>query len=173
MTRNQVIGTVGVVIVLALVGWGISQLRPTTVTPTPTPSASATVTPTATPTAHASDLPTATPTVTESRLDDLIVVTSPLPSAKMSSPVTIKGSARGSWYFEAVFPVSLRDANGTEIATGTAHADGDWMTDNYVPFTATLTFSKPATATGTLILQKDNPSGLPANDKSLSIPVTF
>jgi len=43
-----------------------------------------------------------------------------------------------------------------------------------VPFTATLTFTKPPYEnSGTLILKKDNPSGLPQNDAALEIPIVF
>ena len=47
------------------------------------------------------------------------------------------------------------------------------MTTDFVPFSVTLTFVKPATATGTLVLQKDNPSGLPEHDASVEMPVQF
>lgn len=48
------------------------------------------------------------------------------------------------------------------------------MTNNYVPFTAKLTFEAPeGGGAGTLILRKDNPSGLPENDDEIEIPVTF
>jgi hypothetical protein len=47
------------------------------------------------------------------------------------------------------------------------------MTTNFVPFTAVITFTPATTATGTIVLEKDNPSGLPANDNSLTIPITF
>ena len=105
-------------------------------------------------------------------LADTITVDAPLPQNTITSPLTITGQARGSWFFEASAPVSLADASGTTIATGHLTAQGDWMTTNYVPFTATLTFTKPATRTvGTLIFKNDNPSGDPTNDKVLEIPV--
>jgi hypothetical protein len=48
------------------------------------------------------------------------------------------------------------------------------MTVEFVPLTSTLTLSSlPTTATGTLILHKDNPSGLPENDDALIVPVKF
>ena len=86
--------------------------------------------------------------------------------------------ARGTWYFEASFPVVLPDWDGKIIAEGIAHAQSDWMTTNYVPFTATLDFTvqdttDPALMRGSLILQKDNPSGLPEHDDALEIPVVF
>lgn len=90
----------------------------------------------------------------------------------LTSPLTVTGEAAG-WYFEASFPVQLLDGTGKIIAQGPAQAQGDWMTTNFVPFKATLTFAKPATATGTLVLRNDNPSGLPENDRFLRIPVRF
>lgn len=111
--------------------------------------------------------------VEEVQYKDLVHVNAPLPGAKVASPLTITGRARGNWYFEASFPVRLLDGNGVELAIKPAQAIGDWMTAEYVPFSVTLTFAQPMTATGTLILQKDNPSGLPEHDDSVSIPVTF
>lgn len=112
-------------------------------------------------------------TAQEVQYKDLVHVNAPLPGAKVTSPLTITGRARGNWYFEASFPVRLLDANGNEIALKAAQAQGDWMTTEYVPFSVTLTFAQPATPTGTLILQKDNPSGESQFDDFVSIPVTF
>jgi hypothetical protein len=104
---------------------------------------------------------------------DLIKVETPQAGQAITSPLVIKGQARGSWYFEAVFPIVLRDAAGQEVARAQGHATGDWMTTDFVPFEATLTFTAPTTATGTLVFEKDNPSGLPENDDQLVIPVSF
>lgn len=105
---------------------------------------------------------------------DLITLTTPAPYTRIDSPLVLNGMARGYWFFEASFPVILTDWDGLIIAEGVATADGEWMTENFVPFTATLTFTKPAfDERGTLILKKDNPSGLPENDNALEIPVRF
>jgi hypothetical protein len=100
-------------------------------------------------------------------------LSSPLANSFVASPLTIKGEARGNWYFEASFPVRLYDANGTELLAVPVMAKGDWMTTDFVPFETTLTFSKPVTDTGTLVLEKDNPSGLPEHADSVTIPVRF
>lgn len=105
--------------------------------------------------------------------DDLIRVDSPLPSAAIRSPLKITGQARGVWYFEAQFPVKLYDGNGKLIGSAPAKAQADWMTNDYVPFLAELDFNTPQTATGTLVFEKDNPSGLPQNAEELKIPVVF
>ncbi len=102
-----------------------------------------------------------------------VVVNQPARGALVSSPLTVTGLARGSWFFEATFPVELRDATGKRLAQGTAATDEYWMTTGFVPFSATLTFAKPKTETGTLVLSKDNPSGEPQNDARFEVPVKF
>jgi hypothetical protein len=106
--------------------------------------------------------------------EDMLVVESLKNNDKVASPLTITGRARGGWYFEASFPVQIKNASGTVIAAGPGQAQGDWMTQDFVPFKVTLTFpAQAAGSKGTVILHNDNPSGLPENDKSLEIPVTF
>lgn len=111
---------------------------------------------------------------------DLIVLNAPQAGEEISSPLTITGEARGPWYFEATFPVVLTNWDGLIIAEGYAEAQGNWMTEEFVPFTATLEFDSPYSAgdpdfmkNGNLILQKSNPSGLPENDDALEIRVQF
>ncbi len=105
---------------------------------------------------------------------NLIVAESPRPGAKVSSPLTISGQARGYWFFEASLPYELQDANGNVIAQGPVQASGEWMTEDFVPFTIGITFpAQPAGSTGKLLLKKDNPSGLPENEDALVIPVVF
>ncbi len=112
--------------------------------------------------------------------DELLVLDQPQPDDTITSPLTITGEARGYWFFEASFPVVLTDWDGRIIAETYAQAQGDWMTEDFVPFTSTVTFESPYKAgdpefmrRGTLILQKDNPSGLPENDAAHEITVWF
>ncbi len=107
---------------------------------------------------------------------DLIVVTSPQPMNTITSPVTITGTARGYWFFEGSFPISIVNWDGLMIGEGYATADGAWMTEEFVPFTGTVNFTfDPATPynRGTLILKRSNPSGLPEHDDALEIPIHF
>jgi len=104
---------------------------------------------------------------------NLIKIDSPRPNAVVTSPLEVTGQARGNWYFEASFPVKLLDANGVQLTVIPAQAQDEWMTEEFVPFKATLEFLAPPTATGILVLEKDNPSGLPENDDSLIVPVRF
>lgn len=120
-------------------------------------------------------LPT-TPTSTNSgqaSKDDLITVTAPLINGMVKSPLMVTGRARGNWYFEASFPIEVRNSNNVIIGRGIGQAQSDWMTTNYVPFTANISFTTPGTATGTLILRKDNPSGEAQFDNELVIPISF
>lgn len=107
---------------------------------------------------------------------DLIRLDTPQPNSTVSSPLTVRGEARGNWYFEASFPVFLVDWDGRILAQGIAQAQGDWMTEEFVPFEATLIFVADPNAysnRGALILRKDNPSGLPQYDDALEIPVVI
>lgn len=100
-------------------------------------------------------------------------VTTPQPNATVGQNFTVKGEAR-LWYFEGSFPVEVVDANGKKLAIGIAQAQGEWMTTDFVPFNAPITLnSVPATQTGTIILRKDNPSGLPQNDDEFRVPIKF
>jgi hypothetical protein len=50
-----------------------------------------------------------------------------------------------------------------------------WVTEDFVPFEKEFEFdiSEAASNKGTLILHKDNPSGLPEYDDQLVVPVGF
>lgn len=104
---------------------------------------------------------------------DLIRISSPLPGEKVEQPLTITGEARGYWFFEADFPVVLRIEGTREEIITYAQADGDWMTEDFVPFTAILDTELPSSGRGLLILKRANPSGLPENDDQLEVPVRF
>jgi len=104
---------------------------------------------------------------------DLIRIKSPRPNEKINSPLAIKGEARGTWFFEASFPIRLIDSNGNEIITVIAQTGEEWMTEDFISFEATLNFPSPPTSSGRLVLERDNPSGLSGNDDSLIVPVKF
>lgn len=107
-------------------------------------------------------------------IPDLIEVSTPTIGQKIASPVTVTGSARGMWYFEATFPIEIRNAAGTVIGNGYAEAQSDWMTENFVAFRGTVTFTpQTAGSTGFVVLKKSNASGDPERDQSVQIPITF
>ncbi len=109
-------------------------------------------------------------TVDEKVLSDWIVLEQPTEDQLGTCPLIVSGEARGPWYFEAVFPVILLDAEGQLIAQGIATAQEEWMTEDFVPFSMQLYYETLSTE-GTLILEKSNPSGLPENALQLSVPV--
>lgn len=104
---------------------------------------------------------------------DLITIDAPRPNAIITSPLTIMGQARGTWFFEGSFPVKLYDENGALLATGVATSKQSWMTEDFITFNAELNFAKPDTKKGKLVLEKDNPSGKFSLDDSLIVPVVF
>jgi hypothetical protein len=104
---------------------------------------------------------------------DLIKISNPRPATEINSPLEVTGEARGTWYFEASFPVYLYDENNNRIATGIAQAQGEWMTEEFVPFVTTLEFTAPVSKKGYLVLERSNPSGLPENADELRVPVFF
>lgn len=104
---------------------------------------------------------------------DLIRIDSPVKNQKINSPVAVSGEARGQWYFEASFPIQILDEDGTILGSGIGQAQGEWTTTDFVPFTGEISFIKPKGQIGSIIFKKDNPSGLPQNDDSVSIPVSF
>ncbi len=126
--------------------------------------------------------PTSSPLgeVTPSSTVDLPDTTSPHlqnlnigPNDLFAAPYEVTGEAK-LWYFEASFPVKLLDSSGKEVRVGYASAQSDWMTTEFVPFKVTWTTQgEPTTATGTLVLQKDNPSDMRELDEVVQIPVRF
>lgn len=109
-----------------------------------------------------------------SEVADLIVVETPTPNSVLESSFVVKGQARGNWYFEASFPVQLVASDGTVLVNSFIMANGEWMTEEFVPFEKSFSFTNTTGATGgTLILKKDNPSDMRELDNELRIPVKF
>ena len=104
---------------------------------------------------------------------DLIAVYLPFPGAVTGKTFSVTGKARGTWYFEASFPIEVLDNNGKVLAQTPAKAQGDWMTADFVPFKAELTVPQSYVGPATIVLKKDNPSGMPERDASVSIPITI
>ena len=92
-----------------------------------------------------------------------VQLATPLPGEDAASPLRVAGRARGTWYFEASFPVRVLGPDGRELGVGVAQAQEPWMTEGWVPFEAEVSFDAPADACLTMVLEKANPSGLPRN----------
>ena len=103
----------------------------------------------------------------------MIVVDTPFPGAVTGKKFLVKGKARGTWFFEASFPVVIIDKDGKILAEGPAKAQSDWMTTDFVPFTIEIKVPDTYIGKATLLLKKDNPSGLEERDASISFPITI
>ena len=123
------------------------------------------------PTQNGDNTPPPAPTLSPAPFTSANVnVSAPLPNTAVNKSFTVTGQARGTWYFEASFPVQVRDPDNDLVGQGIAQATADWMTTEFVPFTATVTvagYYGPAD----LVLIKDNPSGLPENDDAVWFPI--
>ena len=103
----------------------------------------------------------------------LIKVYVPASGTTLRNPLIVLGEVPGNWSFEASFPAILKDAKGSIVAQTPAQVIGAWTTSDLVPFSLKLPYVPPSSGDGSLVLQKDNPSGLAANDDSVSIPIKF
>ena len=104
-------------------------------------------------------------------LSSEVTIDKPIFGAVVPKTFTVSGKAPGGWYFEASFPIQVRDDNGNVIANTHATAKTDWMVSTLVAFSATTTITTSYSGPATLILLRDNPSGLPENDDSVSVPI--
>lgn len=118
------------------------------------------------------------PILEKGEYKDLIKINTPTVGAEITSPIKISGEARGTWYFEASFPIYIVDWDGKIIGQGIATAESEWMTENFVPFTAEINFKTSEISgnysnRGVIIFKKDNPSGLPEFDDAYEMPILF
>lgn len=105
--------------------------------------------------------------------EDDIVIDAPKPEGNVGKTLTVSGKARGYWYFEASFPVTIIQPSGATLLETYMQAEGDWMTTEFVPFSRSITIPGSYTGPAIMILKKDNPSGIPENDASVSFPITI
>lgn len=101
-----------------------------------------------------------------------VAIEVPFPGGVVGKQFSVVGQARGIWYSEGVFPVLLVAPDGTVLAQAQAQAQGEWMTEGLVPFRADLSAPQEYIGPASLILSRDNPSGVPENDASVTVPLT-
>lgn len=95
------------------------------------------------------------------------------PGQKVSSTMTATGTLTGAYFFEANIRVNILDANKLALKQTYGTATTDWMTSGPVSFTTNLDFTGIPAGNGFVRLMNDNPSGDPAMDKYIDIPVVF
>lgn len=105
---------------------------------------------------------------------ETIQVDTPIAHQFVTSPIEITGQVRGNWMFEAIFDVELQAPDGTLLARSPAYATEDWMTEDFVPFQATVVFDPPGIEEGKLIFKQASPAGPEGNEPQFfEIPVRF
>ena len=148
-------------IIIAVLVWFLFATpisKPATQSATSTPMTTTTTTTTSTSTAP---------------LDTEVTVSSPKPGATVSHTITVTGQAPGAWFFEAQFPLLVKDSNNETVASEPAHAQGDWESTGEVTFTDSIVVDPSFHGPATLVLLRDNPSGLPENDDSVTVPIVI
>jgi hypothetical protein len=155
--------TIFIALAVALVAFAAGVWYTREYAPTPVPESPIVENPTTTP-------ETPKPTYMNASADK-IVVDSPKPGEAVGTTFSVMGKARGNWYFEASFPLQVLSSQGSLLKEMPVQADGEWMTTEFVPFSETVTLPPGTKGAATLILKNDNPSGLPENDASISIPI--
>lgn len=125
-----------------------------------------------------STLATETPIVENviaSTTDLGIIIDQPRPNESFTSPFAVAGKARGPWFFENSFPLKIIDEQAKVLGTGVATAQISALTNDFVPFVGFIEFlpnEKPASSTKAfLVFTNDNPSGLPENEISTTVPI--
>lgn len=106
-------------------------------------------------------------------ISDLIKVEKPLPNLEVTSPLTVKGKARGYWFFDGIAGLRLEDKDGKVLAESRIIAQDNWTTEDFVPFSGTLKFDATNDERGYLIFERANPSGKSENKKEYRLPVLF
>lgn len=102
-----------------------------------------------------------------------VTVTTPTANATLSHSFEVAGTAPNQWFNEAVFPIQVRDPNDNLIGASQGQAQGDWTQPGLVTFTSHMTVDSTYEGPANLILLKDNPSGLPQNDDSVTVPIVI
>ena len=94
---------------------------------------------------------------------------------KIVSGVFLTGKIKGGFCFEAVCPIKIVSDQGDAIFSGVINLQGDWMTDELVPFQSGLKFDNSVAQAkrATIIINNDNPSGLAENERCYEIPVVL
>ncbi len=109
----------------------------------------------------------------ENATENNIQVELPYPGAVTGKEFSVIGKARGNWYFEASFPVTVLDKDGNKLFEAPAQAQGEWMTEDFVPFKIDIKVPESYIGKATLVLKKDNPSGESRFDASISFPINI
>ncbi len=104
---------------------------------------------------------------------ELISVDSPLPFSTVGKEFNVLGKAKGVWFFEGSFPITVLDKDGKVLVDTFTTAKGEWMTENFVSFSSMVKIPKTYSGPATIIFKKDNPSGEAKLDASIAFPINI
>lgn len=109
------------------------------------------------------------------RLDTEIEVSvdQPESGATIGSPVTVVGQAPGTWFFEAVLPISIETVDGEVLAEEIFVTDQDWMTEVLLDFSLEIEFESPDANFGFIKIIKNDVSNIPRNKHFFYWPIRF
>jgi hypothetical protein len=102
------------------------------------------------------------------------VVTNIAPNSTIQSPFKLTGQINSSWQFECTFMVEVVDYDH-KISYSypvSINSSQDCNSSGMKQFSVNLDFDFKNTK-GAVVVHADNPSGLPENSKTFTIPVTF
>jgi len=104
--------------------------------------------------------------------NDLVSFSIPVGST-VSGTQTATGTVTGGYFFEGNIIIRILDGSKNILRTTHGTATTDWMTSGPVSFTTNLDFTGITTGPGYIEIHNDNASGLPANDKSILVPIVI
>ncbi|MBT4385057.1 hypothetical protein HOD30_04910 [Candidatus Peregrinibacteria bacterium] len=106
-------------------------------------------------------------------VDNEVNVSVPASGAEVSSPFLVSGTAPGFWYIEAQIILELRDADGKMLDYKSVMTYDDWMIEEAVSFDGELSFEVSETTNATIVVRRENVSGLPEHEMSFEMPVVL
>ena len=96
-----------------------------------------------------------------------------LADSKVYGVVSYRGVIQGGYFFEGNILINILDTNKNILKKSNAVATSDWMTSGPVDFEGNIDFSGLPKGSAYIEIKNDNPSDLPANDKSVFIPIVI
>ncbi len=102
-----------------------------------------------------------------------LTVTTPTENSTITSPLKVTGIAPGNWFQEGSFQAQLKDSGDTVVATGQMTMASGSNYTKPAHFSGELHWSGELHGPGVLVLEKANPSGLPANADTVEIAIRF
>lgn len=102
--------------------------------------------------------------------DDLVSFTI-APDTEVHGILSYRGTIKEGYFFEGNIIVNILDENKKVLLKSNGISKGDWMTSGPVNFEGNIDFTNLPKGKAYFEIKNDNASGLPANDKSVLIPI--